>query len=175
MPVLPMRGMDYRARAVVISAKRYKRRETMHSLCLSHALTCQTQEHLTSQGFSALQSLPSHEVTKMSTLQTAFGPETYVRVRWQWTIAPCFIVVASVAFLLFTIFESKDKEQQFKSSVLAGYFNGLSGYSEADFGFTEDPFREKDSYHNLLKKARYASVRLCRDERGRLVFVKEET
>jgi len=99
---------------------------------------------------------------------TAIGPETHVRVRWQWITAHCLIVLGSVVFLVLTIGESRGKEQLFKSSVLVGYIQGLEGYCEDE---VEDGVR--DDYRSVMEKARNVNVELCRDGNGKLVFVHE--
>jgi hypothetical protein len=104
---------------------------------------------------------------------TAYGSETYVRVRWQWMIMPCFIVAASAVFLLSTIFESRNKEQRFRSSILTGFFNGLSGFSEDDLRAVEGPLGNVDNDQDLKKRAKNARVKLVRSEAGKLSFAKK--
>jgi hypothetical protein len=107
---------------------------------------------------------------------SAFGPETYIHVRWQWAVFPFSIVIASAVFLALTIFESRRKEQRYKSSVLAGYFHKLVGFD--DDGMKEIERRalgqksKKETFHNLERMAREVPVKLRRNSEGEMELVK---
>ncbi|KAF2792011.1 hypothetical protein K505DRAFT_279589 [Melanomma pulvis-pyrius CBS 109.77] len=107
----------------------------------------------------------------------AFGQETYVRVRWAWAVFPLVIVVGSVVFLLLTILASLGGEQLYKTSVLAGYFHRLEGWNQAELDRIENGLwrrtERRDRFDQLARKAQEMKVRLWRNTKGELEFIRQ--
>lgn len=107
---------------------------------------------------------------------SALGSETYIHVRWQWVVYPLSVVLASAVFLVLTIFESRRKEQRYKSSVLAGYFNRLVGFDNDEIKEIErralDQKSKKETFHNLERMAAELPVKLRRNSEGEIELVK---
>ena len=103
--------------------------------------------------------------------------ETYVLVKWMWAIFPIVLVVGSTFFLMLTILVSRKGEQLYKTSVLTGYFHKLNGWSDVDLEKLDrkTPLQRgrKDTYDRLVRKGREIKVRLARNGRGVMVFVKQ--
>ncbi|KAF2466299.1 uncharacterized protein BDR25DRAFT_268730 [Lindgomyces ingoldianus] len=109
---------------------------------------------------------------------SAFGPQTYIRVRWQWLIIPLATVVATVVFFFFTVLESGRARILFKSSALAALFHGLEGWSGEELKYTEvgvkEGGREQETAKGLARRAEGMRAALRRNGEGVLKFVKQE-
>ena len=126
-------------------------------------LSASINTYLTSPTNTKSQSLPGQ----------VFGSETYVIVRWPWALTPCLIVVSSLVFLIATIINSKGKEPLFKSSVLAGYFHGLEGWSVEELDRIGEDLRATGREEELTERGKALRARLMRTERN-LKFVKSD-
>ena len=125
--------------------------------------------------YSFLRSEQNPKATKV--YGTTLDKETYVRVRWIWAIFPCVIVVGSVLFLVLTILASSWGEQLYKGSVLTGYFHKVEGWDEKELesieGYDGNRNQEKETYNGLKKRAHEIRVKLCRNDQGKLEFLRQ--
>ncbi|KAF2006096.1 hypothetical protein P154DRAFT_456854 [Amniculicola lignicola CBS 123094] len=98
---------------------------------------------------------------------TAYGKETYVNVRWKWGILPLFITTTSIAFLVFTICNTRRTDQLYKGSVLPGYLDYLEHIDANDV-------KRAGGYWNtaygLEKRAQSIEVKLWNNKEGKIRF-----
>ncbi|KAL9617965.1 MAG: hypothetical protein Q9160_007270 [Pyrenula sp. 1 TL-2023] len=104
----------------------------------------------------------------------AFGPEVYVRVRWEWFLMPLSIVLLSGIFLVLTVVQSWNRHTRFRSSIVAALFHGLEGWDDDELRIERDSGGEKETDSMLLKKAERMKVVLKENDKGTLKFVKVE-
>lgn len=86
--------------------------------------------------------------------------ESYVHVRWGFSVLPIAAVLATLVFLLsaMTMTHTSDT-QAWKSSALVSLLHGLDGQ-------TRDKFGNKDSLSEKRKQAKDVKVQLCTDDRN---------
>jgi hypothetical protein len=101
----------------------------------------------------------------------AYGPEIFLRVRWEWFIMPLFLVVASNVFLCLTIFHSRKHPYLFKNSVMAILFHGLEGWEAHDLIPAKRP--GKETFHDIMDTAGRMRASLRRNSDGVLKLKKE--
>ncbi|KAL9618782.1 MAG: hypothetical protein Q9160_006576 [Pyrenula sp. 1 TL-2023] len=102
----------------------------------------------------------------------AFGPETYIRVRWQWFLMPVSVVFLSTMFLILTILQSWHQEHLYRSSTLAELFHGLEGWDTNELKLETGSGKVKETDSRLLEKAKHMKVTLKENDEGILKFMK---
>ncbi|KAJ4361846.1 hypothetical protein N0V83_010787 [Neocucurbitaria cava] len=107
--------------------------------------------------------------------------ETHVHLRWEWVTLPIVVVLASVAFLVLTVLESRTGQQLFKSSVLVGLLLSWEPFRATErakngAGIKMEEKRAREyTFNGLLREGKSKRVRLTRNEDGELTFDKVDT
>ena len=98
-----------------------------------------------------------------ATKGTAWGPQTYVHIRWVWFSLPLVLLMISLAFLIAAILQSRlSNVDVWKTSALAVLMHGLRNDVVHEDRLTEEAARKRYKERDLM-------VRL-REERGRWKF-----
>ena len=122
--------------------------------------------------FSDLIQGPLNPATSNVTLD-AYGPVTFVEVRWFWMVLPFSLVLLSIVFLCLTIFESRAEAYLFKTSILAVLSSGGDVWHDT-FAENVEKRSGKATYWQLEDVAKESRATYDRDDEGQLRLMKEQ-
>jgi hypothetical protein len=101
----------------------------------------------------------------------AYGPESFIHVRWPWLIMPLLLVAASNIFIAMTIYRSRQSPYLFKNSIMAVLFHGLQDSEKQEILLAS--VSKKQTYEGLTTEAGTVKVSFGKDEDGVLRLKKE--
>jgi hypothetical protein len=101
----------------------------------------------------------------------AYGPEIFVRVRWEWFIVPISLVVGSNIFLCLTIYHNRKNPYLYKNSVMAILFHSLEGWHAHELIPAKKP--GKETYADIVNTAGNMRASFRRNSDGVLKLKRE--
>ncbi|KAF2136595.1 uncharacterized protein K452DRAFT_237204 [Aplosporella prunicola CBS 121167] len=96
---------------------------------------------------------------------TAFAPETYIKVRWEWLSLPLITLTMAIAYLIVSMKESKKHRTiLWKSSTLAPFFHGIQGWEKENLnlGYVTQMNEMAETMRGQLRKGDNGELKFVR-------------